>query len=88
MQGYAALDALHRGETVEVDGVQVRMDLGEIKPGDFYVGERSTGPHLLIARKIDTDMGCIFPEGIGYPYNLYECVKVCEDEPVTTSLSP
>jgi hypothetical protein len=73
------LSALERGETVEVDGFRVRKEAGEIKPGDFYIGERNVGPQLLIAQEIMH--GAVFPEGTAYPYNLHECVKVCEAEP-------
>jgi hypothetical protein len=82
---YPTLCALERGEIVEVDGFKVRKDAGEIKPGDFYIGERNTGPHLLIAKEIMH--GAVFSECRAYPYDLHECVRVCEAEPAAATVS-
>lgn len=76
---YSTLEALHRGEVIDLDGIKLIKDGGIIRPGDLYVGERNTGPQLLIAKKVDLKVGCIFPtESREYPYELHECVKVRE----------
>lgn len=75
---YNALKALRRGEALDVEGVLVKMTEGVIQPGDFYVGERNTGPKLLIAKEIHEEWGIIYPEGIGYPFDIGECVRVEE----------
>lgn len=78
---YASLNALYRGETIEVEGFRVHWIDGVIKVGDMYVAERNTGPKLMIAREIDTsDGGCgwIVPLCLGYCYDTHECVKVEE----------
>lgn len=85
MRDYPTLKALRRGETVDIGGILLKMDVGEngkekeIKPGDLYVAERNTGPHLLTARVVDTEAGCIHPVDFGiYSFDLWECVRVRE----------
>lgn len=78
MREYATLKKLRAGETIDFEGILLKMDEGEIEPGDLYVAERNTGPHLLTARVVDTQSGCIVPTDHAYPFNLHECVKVCE----------
>ncbi len=75
---YQTIDALRQGKTIDIQGIKLQMDDGEIRPGDLYVAERNTGPHLLTAKKINLEIGCIFPTDDAYPYNLHECVKVRE----------
>lgn len=75
---YPTLKTLKRGEVVDLDGIKLKMDEGEIQPGDLYVGERNTGPHLLTAREVNREFGCIFPTCDAYPYDINECVKVRE----------
>lgn len=76
---YRTLKALRGGEVVDLGGILVEMDTGEIKPGDLYVAEGNTGPHLLTAREINTEGGCIHPVDRGvYSFDIHECVKVCE----------
>ncbi len=76
---YSTLRALWRGEIVDLGGILVKMDEGEIKPGDLYVAERNTGLHLLTAREVNMEVGCIFPvDRDAYAFDLHECVKVCE----------
>ena len=73
---YPTLKALQRGEIIDLEGIRLKMDDGEIKPGDLYVAERNTGPKLLTAG--DIKYSCIFPTTIDYPYDIWECVKVHE----------
>lgn len=48
-----------------------------INPGDFYVGIRNTGPHLLECRAVMGGQGgWIAPTCSAYPYDKWECVKV------------
>lgn len=74
------LVTLERGETLGIEGFQVRMIEGEIQPGDWYVGERNMGPKLLTARKLVEEEnlvgGFIVPNELAYPYDLNECVRV------------
>ncbi len=49
MREYRTLNALRRGEVIDIEGIELKMDDGEIKPGDLYVAERNTGPKLLTA---------------------------------------
>ena len=79
MHKYTSLEKLRNGEILEIDGLKLKMVDGPIQKGDFYVAERNTGPQLLIARKVDENIGCIFPDGFEYPYDIHECVKVSED---------
>ncbi len=83
MREYRSLKVLRRREGIDIEGIKLKMDEGEIQMGDLYVGERNTGPHLLTAKKIvmlDDGSGIdfIFSTCNTYPYNSYECVKVCE----------
>lgn len=48
----------------------------EIKPGDFYIAERNTGPKLLQCKEVKDNL--IIPTCNAYPYNKWECVKVVE----------
>lgn len=75
---YRTLNALRRGEVVNIAGISLRMDDGEIKPGDLYVAERNICPELLTAKKVDLEIGCVFPTCNAYAYDLHECVKVRE----------
>lgn len=75
---YATLKALRRGEVADLGGILLKMDEGEIRPGDLYIGERNTGPQLLTAQKVDLELGCIHATTPDYSYDLHECVKVCE----------
>ena len=81
LREYSTLKALRRGEIVDLGGIFVEMDEGEIQPGDLYIAERNTGPKLLIAREINLETGCVFPTEFGqYAFDIYECVKVREAE--------
>jgi len=75
---YDALKKLKAGEVLNLGGILVKIDEGDLKDGDLYVAERNTGPHLLTARFVDHTRGCVFPTTIDYPFDLYECIKVCE----------
>lgn len=72
------LQALRAGEVVDLEGIRVRMDRGELGPGDLYVAERNTGPKLLTVRKIDPRGWIEARDSDAYSYNWGECVKVCE----------
>jgi len=70
--------ALHRGDVVDLDGLSLVKDEGEIRPGDLYVAGRNTGPHLLTARVVDEELGCIHSRDPAYSYDTHQCVKVRE----------
>lgn len=84
MREYRTIKALRRGEIVDLGGIKFKIDVDEsgeekeIQPGDLYVAERNTGPHLLTARKVNLESGCIFSTCGAYPFDLPECVKVQE----------
>lgn len=83
MREYRTIKALRAGEVIDLDGIKLIMDAGEIKPGDLYIAERNTGPKLLTAREIVMlECGCcvdyIHPTSPDYSFNGYECVKVRE----------
>lgn len=80
MGDYRTLKALRNNEVIDIEGIKLKMDDGEIKTGDLYVAERNAGPKLLTAKRIDLKIGCIFPTCDAYPYDLGECVKVVEAE--------
>lgn len=76
MLDYSSLRKLRAGEVLDLDGILLKMDEGEIRAGDLYIAERNTGPKLLTAKKVDR--GWIEPTTIDYSFDLHECVKVCE----------
>lgn len=79
MREYLTLQALRRGEIIDIDGIKLKMDAGEITPGDLYVAERNTGPKLLTACEVSAEMNCIHPVDFpAYSFDLHECVKVAE----------
>jgi hypothetical protein len=83
MREYKTLKALRRGEVIDFDGIKLKQDEGEIKPGNLYVAERNTGLRLLTAREIVmSKCGCcvdfILPTCDGYAFDGGECVKVAE----------
>lgn len=47
----------------------------EIKPGDFYIAERNTGPKLLECKEVDYRNWIVATE-LAYSYDTWECVKV------------
>lgn len=74
--GHAALDALCKGAIIDLEGMLLRMDGdGTVEPGDIYVGARNT-VDVYICDRVDSINGWVFPEGVGYPFNIGECVKV------------
>lgn len=78
---YDTLKALHRGETIDLEGIRLKKAHGPIVPGDLYIGERN-GVHLLTAERIDpTNFFCVFPTTHDYAFSISECVKVQEAEP-------
>lgn len=76
------LEKLKNGEVVDLNGIKVVQDEGPLKPGDVYVAERNTGPKLLTVRSINYKYGTVIPTTPDYCYNLWECVKVKEAEPI------
>jgi hypothetical protein len=70
------LRALRAGETVEVQGIPVKMTGGgvDVQPGDLYVGARNTA-NLLTAKSVGQH-GCVWPEESAYPFYVTECIKV------------
>ena len=76
---YTTLRRLRDGETIDLGGIFVKMDEGDIGPGDMYIAERNTGPKFLTAASIDEERGYIVPIDLhNYVFNFDECVKVCE----------
>ncbi len=74
-----ALETLRKGEVVDIGaGVLVKMAEGKIQPGDLYVAERNTGPHLLTCRYVNVEDGWVAAVENAYPFDTNECVKVCE----------
>jgi hypothetical protein len=73
-----AINALLAGRTIDFEGIRLKKDDGEIGPGDLYVAERNTGLRFLTCRDVNTELGCIHPTTPDYPFNIGECVKVCE----------
>lgn len=74
---YKTLTALRHGEVVNLEGLLLKQDSGQINVGDLYIAERNTGPHLLTAARID-ERGWICPTTEDYCFDVFECVKVCE----------
>ena len=56
--------------------LNIQISDEEIKPGDTYMAQRNTGPHLLTCRKIVD--GYIVPTENAYFFDLSECVKVID----------
>jgi hypothetical protein len=82
---YETIKRLRAGEVINLDGLLLERDEGEIQPGDLYVAERNTGPHLLTVRKVVEDGegpmgfgGYVLATTIDYPFDFHECVKVRE----------
>lgn len=51
-------------------------EASDLEPGDTYAAERNQGPKLLTVRRVDREIGCVFPVEMAYPYDLRECAKV------------
>lgn len=86
---YDTIRALRQGKTIQMEGLTFKMATDasgaeeEIKPGDFYVAERNTGPYLLTAREIvgpgeakGGHGGWVVPVENVYCFDTPECVKV------------
>jgi hypothetical protein len=78
MYKYPTLNKLRNGEAIDLGGIPLKMDTGELQVGDLYVAERNTGPHLLTVKGFGED--CVFATTPVYAFNTGECVKVCEAE--------
>jgi hypothetical protein len=64
-------------EVQYIEGIECLSDsVGTtgILPGEMYMASRNTGWQLLECREVKD--GCVFPVGVGYPYNTNECFKV------------
>lgn len=70
------LKAFRDGKSVSMEGASMRMIPGDIQPGDFYVAERNTGPHLLTCLRVNHEGGWIVPVERAYCYDISECVRV------------
>jgi hypothetical protein len=66
--------ALKNGDPVVLEGLVFVKDEGELQPGDLYIAERNTGPHLLTVKRVE--IGAVFPTTPDYPFDIDECVKV------------
>lgn len=71
---------LRDGETVNLEGILLERDDGEIQPGDLYVAQRNSGPKLLTCLRVNNYDGWIVPVDRAYCYDINECVKVREKE--------
>lgn len=50
----------------------------EVKPGDYYIAEKNTGPHLFCCAFVH-ESGFIVSTRIDkYPYDLSDCYKIIE----------
>lgn len=82
MKPYQVIKALREKQVIELCGSKFRMIPGEIKPGDWYIAERNTGPHLLVCDSIspgyDSRGGWINPTSLDYNFDINECVRVEE----------
>ena len=79
LRPYKTISALERGEIVDIGGgLLVKKADGELQPGDLYVAERCTGPHLLTCREINEEYGCVYATTPAYPFDTNECVKIQE----------
>lgn len=85
--------ALKAGEVIDFQGIALVKAEGPLESGDLYIAGRNGEPQLFTCRYIryvqndgslgdspdtGTNFGYVYPTGIGYPYNNYECVKVRE----------
>ena len=61
-------------ETATELGFTISLD--PIQPGDTYLAERNTGPHLLTCLRVVD--GYVVPVESAYCYDLYECIKIVE----------
>lgn len=81
---YKTLEALREGEVIEIEGLRLKMAEGKLQEGDLCVAERNTGPKLLTIKKIVYpelpffNKPYVLPTTDDYPFDLDECVKICE----------
>ncbi len=76
--GHETLRQLRNGRVVSLDGLLlVMVGDGEVAAGDMYVGARNT-VDIYTCKSVDTQRGWVNPEGVGYPFDTYECIKVRE----------
>lgn len=76
---------LKAGMIIDLQGIKLCQDTGDLMPGDLYVGERNTGPKLLTVFKVvyhdpqeEKIINYVIPKGPGYPFDGHEVVKVKE----------
>ena len=48
-----------------------------IQPGDMYLAERNTGPHLLTCSSV-SERQYIVPVEMAYCFDTWECIKIVE----------
>ena len=68
---------LREGRQADLDGFLLEgRPKEDIKPGDYYVAQRNTGPQLLRAKYVDWENWWVVPDTFAYVYDISECVKV------------
>lgn len=83
VEKYRVIKALRAGEVVDLEGIRLVMDEGEIEPGDLYVAASNTGPKLLTAREVvrlerGDGIDFIHATTPDYSFDGSDCVKVRE----------
>ena len=64
-------------EAGEFEGIPFSVSSDqELRPGDTYLAERNTGPHLLTCRENVKDGPWIHAAERAYSYNTGECIKI------------
>ena len=72
------LAKLRNRETVNIDGVDYRMVVGQetgdlLNAGDLYYGERNEYAVRIVRNK---DLGSVYPTEFAYAYDFGECVGI------------
>jgi hypothetical protein len=81
---YTERDALRRGETIDFEGVKLRMVPGKdngrlLEPGDTYFAQRNSSNLLTVDRIREDDgeyIGWVVPVEVAYSFDYGECVGV------------
>jgi hypothetical protein len=73
--GYETLRMLRAGKVVELDGLLFSKDNGDLNIGDTYIGARNT-VDVYTCKGFGPGREWVIPEGIGYCFDLQDCVKV------------
>ena len=72
------MDKLFEGATLKLSDLTAQDE--PLVPGDIYLAERNTGPHLLTCSRMSADMFYVIPREMAYCYNSWECHKVLSIE--------